>query len=48
MQVSARQLELPKMRMLHQRISVLPAVDVLMEIEREWADLKDRIQFPFI
>ena len=46
MQVSARHLELPKMRMLHQRLSVLPAVDVLTEIEREWADLKDRIKFP--
>jgi len=28
MQVSARRLELPKMRMLHQHISGLPAVDV--------------------
>ena len=39
-------LELPKMRMLHQRLSVLPAVNVLTEIEREWAALKDRIEFP--
>jgi len=35
MQASAQPLELPKMRMLHQRLSVLPAVDVLTEIERE-------------
>ena len=47
MQVSAQRLELPKMRMLHQRISGLPAVDVFTEIEREWADLKDRIAFPW-
>ena len=46
MQASAQPLELPKMRMLHQRLSVLPAVNVLTEIEREWAALKDRIEFP--
>jgi len=46
MQFSAQLLELPKMRMLHQRLSVLPAVNVLTEMEREWADLKDRIELP--
>jgi hypothetical protein len=46
MQFSAQFLELPKMRMLHQRFSVLPAVNVLTEMEREWADLKDRIELP--
>jgi len=45
MQVSTQRLELPKMRMLHQRTSGLPAVDVFTEIEREWAALKDRIAF---
>ena len=47
MQVLAQRLQLPKRRMLHQRISVLPAVDVFTEIEREWADLKGRIEFPW-
>ncbi len=46
MQFSAQFLELPKMRMLHQRFSVLPAVNLLTEMEREWADLKDRIELP--
>jgi hypothetical protein len=46
MQFSAQLLEIPKMRMLHQRLSVLPAVNVLTEMEREWADLKDRIELP--
>ncbi len=43
MQVSAQRLQLPKMRMIHQPPSGQPAVDVLREIEREWAGLKDRI-----
>jgi hypothetical protein len=47
MQVLAQRLQLPDMRMLQQRISGLPAVDVLTEIEREWANLKDRIAFPW-
>jgi hypothetical protein len=42
----AEQLELPKMKMIYQRISTLPAVDVLKELEREWTDLKDRVEFP--
>ena len=47
MQISkAQELVLPEMKMLHQQLSVLPAVDVLKEIEREWAELKDRIEFP--
>jgi hypothetical protein len=37
---------LPKMKMLRQHTSMLPAVDVLKEVEREWAELKDRIEFP--
>jgi hypothetical protein len=32
--------------MLRQRLSVLPGVNVLAEMEREWADLKDRIELP--
>jgi hypothetical protein len=47
MQISkAQELELPRMKMLHQQLSVLQAVDVLIEIEREWAELKERIEFP--
>ncbi len=47
MQISkAQELVLPEMKMLHQQLSVLPEVDVLKEIEREWAELKDRIEFP--
>ncbi|MBS1237116.1 MAG: hypothetical protein H6R37_360 [Deltaproteobacteria bacterium] len=46
MQGSDQRLELPKMRRVHQRLSVLPAVNVLTEIEREWAGLKNRIEFP--
>jgi len=47
MQISkAQELVLPEMKMLHQQLSVLPAVDVLKEIEREWAELKDRIELP--
>jgi hypothetical protein len=34
------------MRMIRRRVSVLPAADVPAEIEREWSDLKDRIEFP--
>jgi hypothetical protein len=34
------------MRRIHQSLSVLPAVNVLMEIEREWAALKGRIELP--
>jgi hypothetical protein len=49
MQISkAQELVLPEMKMLHQQLSVLPSVDVLKEIEREWAELKDRIEFPLI
>ena len=47
MQGSDQRLELPKMRRVHQRLSVLPAVNVLTEIEREWAGLKNRIEFPW-
>lgn len=39
-------LELPKMKMIHQRTSRQPAVNVLREVEREWADLKKRIEIP--
>jgi hypothetical protein len=46
MQVSAQHLELPGMRMIRRRVSVLPEADVPAEIEREWSDLKDRIEFP--
>ena len=46
MQSPAQPLDLPNMRMLRQRLSVLPGVNVLAEMEREWADLKDRIELP--
>jgi hypothetical protein len=39
-------LELPKMGIIHQSPSRQPAVDVLREIEREWAGLKKRIDIP--
>ncbi len=44
MQASAQPLELPKMRMLHQRLSVLPAVNVLTEMEREWSFDRDLLE----
>jgi len=47
MQILAQDLEFLKTRMLHQRIAVLPAVDVLKEVEREWADIQPRILFPW-
>jgi hypothetical protein len=34
------------MKMIRQRVSVLPEVKVSAEIEREWAVLKDRIELP--
>ena len=46
MRGAAQPLELPKMRRVHQRLSVLPAVDVLTEIEREWSAMEKRIEFP--
>lgn len=39
-------LELPKMRIIRQKNLELPAVDVLREIERNWADIQNRIEFP--
>jgi hypothetical protein len=39
MRASAKPLELPIMKMVHQRLSVLPAVNVLKEMGREWAAL---------
>jgi len=36
-------LKLPWMRMVHQRFKVPPPVDVVAEVEREWASLKDRV-----
>jgi hypothetical protein len=35
-------LELPRMRMVHQRFNVPPPVDLLAEVDREWSRLKDR------
>lgn len=39
----ASDLKLPRMRMVYQRFNVPPPVDVLAEVEREWARLKDRV-----
>jgi len=39
-------LELPWMRMVHQRFKVPPPVDVVAEVEREWARLKDHLDLP--
>jgi len=39
-------LQLPKMRMVHQRYRVSPPVDVFKEMEREWALIKDRFALP--
>jgi len=37
------ELKLPKMRMVRQRFDSSPAVDVLVEIDREWSRVKDRL-----
>lgn len=44
--MQGREWQLPKMRLVHQRFRVSPAVNVLDEMEREWGLLQDSVALP--
>lgn len=43
---TAQAVQLPKMRMVHQHFDIMPAVDVLEEMGREWTGLRDKLSLP--
>jgi hypothetical protein len=42
----AGKLELPEMRLIRQRFEVPEAIDAVYQVEREWEQIRDRIQLP--